>query len=113
MSGIFHKRIAHALVKSAKISFDKKVKDLSERELKTLVRLINNFEFKVSGITDFNNAQVTKGGVKADEINPDTMESKKTKGLYIIGEALDCNGDCGGYNLHFAFATGYMAAIGL
>ena len=113
MTGIFHKRIAHALVKSAKISFDKKVKDLSERELKTLVRLINNFEFKVSGITDFNNAQVTKGGVKADEINPDTMESKKTKGLYIIGEALDCNGDCGGYNLHFAFATGYMAAIGL
>ena len=113
MTGIFHKRIAQALMKSAKISFDKKVKDITEREIKNLTKLINSFDFNVSGLTDFNNAQVTKGGVKGDEINPDTMESKKTKGLYIIGEALDCNGDCGGYNLHLAFATGYIAAIGL
>ena len=113
MTGIFHKRIAQSLMKSAKISFDKKVKDITEREIKTLAKLINSFDFTVSGLTDFNNAQVTKGGVKGDEINPDTMESKKTKGLYVIGEALDCNGDCGGYNLHFAFATGYTAAIGL
>ncbi len=113
MTGIFHKRIAQSLMKSAKISFDKKVEDITEREIKTLAKLINSFDFTVSGLTDFNNAQVTKGGVKGDEINPDTMESKKVKGLYIIGEALDCNGDCGGYNLHFAFATGYIAAIGL
>ncbi|MBQ8571926.1 MAG: aminoacetone oxidase family FAD-binding enzyme [Ruminococcus sp.] len=113
MTGIFHKRIAQALIKSARISFDKKVKDLTEREIKTLAKLINNFDFNISGLADFNNAQLTKGGVKGDEINPDTMESKKIKGLYIIGEAIDCNGDCGGYNLHFAFATGYIAAIGL
>lgn len=113
MTGIFHKRISQALIKSAKIPFDKKVKDITEREIKTLGKLVNSFDFTVSGLTDFNNAQVTKGGIKGDEINPDTMESKKIKGLYIIGEALDCNGDCGGYNLHFAFATGYIAAIGL
>lgn len=113
MTGIFHKRIAQALMKSSKIGFDKKVKDISEREIKTLAKLINSFDFSVAGLTDFNTSQVTKGGVKGDEVNPDTMESKKIKGLYIIGEALDCNGDCGGYNLHFAFATGYIAAVGL
>lgn len=110
MTGIFHKRIAQALLKSAKITFNKKVAEIDEREIKTLAKLINNFDFEVSGLGDFNNAQVTKGGVSGEEINPDTMESKKTKGLYIIGEAVDCNGDCGGFNLQFAFATGYIAA---
>lgn len=113
MTGIFHKRISQALIKTAKISFTKKVKDLTESEIKTIAKLINNFEFKVSGLADFNNAQVTKGGVKGNEVNPETMESKKRKGLYIIGEALDCNGDCGGYNLHFALATAYKALKGL
>lgn len=109
MTGIFHKRIAQAIMKSAGVKFTKKVTEITDREIKTLARLINSFDFEVSGLGDFNNAQVTKGGIKGDEVNPITMESKKTKGLYIIGEALDCNGDCGGYNLQFAFATGYLA----
>lgn len=112
-TGIFHKRIAQALLKIAKISLDKKVYDINDKELKSLARLINGFDFEVSGLGDFHSAQVTKGGVKGDEVNPRTMESKKIKGLYIIGETLDCNGDCGGYNLQFAFATAYLAAQNL
>ncbi len=113
MTGIFHKRVSLALMKSAKISLNKKVSEITDKEIKSLAKVINNFDFEVTGISDFNNAQITKGGVKGDEIDFTTMESKKTKGLYIIGEAIDCNGDCGGYNLQFAFATGYIAANGL
>lgn len=113
MTGIFHKRISQVLMKSAQISFNKKVSQITDREIKSLAKSINSFDFEVKGLGDFNNAQVTKGGVKGDEICPKTMESKIIKGLHIIGEALDCNGDCGGYNLQFAFATGYLAAIGL
>lgn len=110
MTGIFHKRIALALMKSAKVPLNKCVAEITDKEIKSIAKNINSFDFEVTGISDFNNAQVTKGGVKGDEIDFTTMESKKTKGLYIIGEAIDCNGDCGGYNLQFAFATGYIAA---
>ncbi|MBE6793931.1 MAG: aminoacetone oxidase family FAD-binding enzyme [Ruminococcaceae bacterium] len=113
MTGIFHKRIAQALMKATGINLNKKVEEISEREIKTLAKVINNFDFEVIGPSDFGNAQVTKGGVSGLEVNPDTMESKIVKGLYIIGEALDCNGDCGGYNLQFAFATGYLATLSL
>lgn len=113
MTGIFHKRISQVLMKSSEINFNQKVSQITDKDIKKLARLINSFDFEVKGLGDFNNAQVTKGGIKGDEVNPETMESKKTKGLYIIGEALDCNGDCGGYNLQFAFATAYIAAKGL
>ena len=113
MTGIFHKRISQALMKTAGIPFNKKVSDINDKEIKSLARIINCFDFDVSGLSDFSNAQVTKGGVKGKEVITFTMGSKKTQGLYIIGEALDCNGDCGGFNLHFAFATAYIAANGL
>jgi len=113
MTGIFHKRISQALLKSADIKLSKTVSEINDKELKSIAAAICGFEFKVSGVGDFSNAQVTKGGVDGKEIDPATMESKKTKGLYIIGEVLDCNGDCGGFNLQFAFATGYLAAIGI
>lgn len=113
MTGIFHKRIAQALLKSANISLNKKVSEISNSELKSLAKLINSFDFEATHLGGLSLSQVTKGGVKGDEVDPLTFESKKTKGLYIIGEALDCNGDCGGYNLQFAFATGYLAAKSL
>ena len=113
MTGIFHKRVAQALMKTAGIAFNKKVSEITDKEIKSLAKTINGFDFEVTGLGDFSNAQVTKGGVKGNEVISSTMESKKTQGLYILGEALDCNGDCGGFNLHFAFATAYIAANGL
>ena len=58
-------------------------------------------------------AQVTSGGVPTHEIDSQTMESKKVNNLYLIGELLDVDGICGGYNLHFAWATGYLCACGI
>ena len=64
----------------------------------------------MKGTLGFDYAQVTKGGISTDDVNPFTMESKKTKGLYLAGETLNVDGDCGGYNLNFAFASGVKAA---
>ena len=73
-------------------------------------KALKEFTLKVTGNLGFNYAQVTKGGIKTENINPKTMESKLVKGLYIVGEALDVDGDCGGYNLTFAFVSGIISA---
>ena len=65
--------------------------------------------FKVIGNEGFDRAQACRGGVVGEEIDPETMQSKITKNLYICGEAIDVCGECGGYNLHFAFAGGIIA----
>lgn len=113
MTGMLHKRVAQIVLKDAKVSLNKKARDISDKEIKAIASKLNSLDFEVLGVKDLSDAQVTKGGVKGDEIDAKTMESKKIKGLYVIGEALDCNGDCGGFNLHFAFATAYLAASAL
>ena len=64
---------------------------------------------EVKETNGFENAQVCSGGIPLDEINPETMESKIVKNLYLVGELLDVNGDCGGYNLGFAWMSGLIA----
>lgn len=97
--GILNKRIGQAVIKTAKST---KAKDVTYA--------IKNFDLNVTGNLGFNYAQVTKGGVNANQVNPYTLESLKRKGVYIIGEALDVDGDCGGYNLAFAFESGIICA---
>lgn len=113
MTGIFQKRIAQAILKISGIPFNKSISQITNKELEAIAARISSFDFEVTGVGDFSQAQVTKGGVKGSEINSKTMESKNIKGLYIIGEAIDCIGDCGGFNLQFAFATAYLASEAL
>ena len=114
LSGIFQKKLGIVLMKSASISpLSRKVSTLKSNEINTLAHLINNWDFNVEITNDFNNAQVASGGVKGSEINPDTMESLVINNLYICGEAVDVDGDCGGYNLQFAFASGLIAGDNL
>ena len=70
---------------------------------------IKKFEFKAIDTRDYEQAQVTCGGVDLSEINPKTMESKLVKNLYFAGEVVDINGLCGGYNLQFAWSSGAIA----
>lgn len=77
--------------------------------LSDICRLIKNLKLTVRDVMPFDKAQVTAGGIYTDEINNDTMESLICEGLYITGELLDIDGNCGGYNLHFAFASGACA----
>jgi hypothetical protein len=113
-TGLFHKKLGLALLKECNIKpLSKKIKSLTDKEINALIDIINNWNFKVKSLADFSNAQVVSGGVSGDEINPNTMESKKVKNLYVCGETIDIDGDCGGYNLQFAFASGLTAGENL
>lgn len=77
---------------------------------KTIGEIIKDYNFNIIDTYGFNNSQVTKGGVLLNEININTFQSKKCNNLYIIGEALDVDGSCGGFNLHFAWASAFKCA---
>ena len=73
------------------------------------MRLLKEFEFSISGLRNYNEAIITKGGVSIKEINPKTMESKLCPNVYFVGEVLDIDALTGGYNLQIAWSTGYLA----
>ena len=94
------------LLKESGIDTSKTADKLSADEIEKLARTINNWVFECIKSSDFSSAQVTSGGVKGDEIESTTLESKLAKGVYICGEAINVDGDCGGFNLQFAFSSG-------
>jgi predicted Rossmann fold flavoprotein len=108
-TGMFHKNIGLALLKSCGIKPSASCQDISNKEIKSLFRHITDWRFVCEETRDFKKAQVTAGGVRLSEIDPRTFESNRHRGLYLIGEVLDIDGDCGGYNLQFAFASGMCA----
>jgi predicted Rossmann fold flavoprotein len=91
---------------------DKPMKSYSALEKEKIV-LLKNYPMPIAGTFGFSRAEITKGGVKTDDINPKTFESKIQKGLYFIGEVLDVSGELGGYNLQWAFSSGANAAKNL
>ena len=97
-TGIFHRRLGEAVTRRAKSG-----------ETSELARIIKNYRLSVLGPGDTQHAQVTRGGADVSEFDSETMESRRVPGLYAIGEALDIDGACGGYNLHWAFASGLRA----
>ena len=98
LTGIFHRRLAEALYGAARST-----------EAEALARCIRDFRLPVLGCGDTANAQVTRGGLSTEDFHTDTMECKKIPGLYAVGEVLDVDGRCGGYNLHWAFSSGRCA----
>lgn len=90
---------------------EKKINELTKEERKILVLTLKNLPFEITGLRGFDEAIITKGGVKVKEIDPGTMESKKTAGLYFAGEVLDLDALTGGFNLQIAWSTGYLAGI--
>lgn len=110
--GMLNKRVGQAMLKSQNIfPLSRPAVSLSDKEIKSLCTAIKKWTFKIEGTMSWNNAQVTKGGAVTDEFCPLTMESKLEKGLYAVGEVLDIDGDCGGYNLQWAWSSGYLAGI--
>ena len=97
------------IVRLSGIDPDKKVNSVTREERQELVKLLKHLEFTVSGLRDFNEAIITKGGVSVKEIDPKTMESKLCPGLYFAGEVLDLDAVTGGFNLQIAWSTGYAA----
>ncbi|MDU5508257.1 NAD(P)/FAD-dependent oxidoreductase [Finegoldia magna] len=111
--GLINDNLIEEVLNQAGINKDINVCELSKEEIYKLAHNLKNLEFSVSGYKDEDSGQITCGGVDTDEINPSTMESKKIKNLYIIGEIMDVDGDCGGYNLQWAFSSAYSCAMSI
>jgi predicted flavoprotein YhiN len=90
-----------------------KLNALSEEQIRQLLEVTAEAKFRVSGAGSFRNSQVSVGGVPVGEVDPLSMESRLVPGLYVVGETLDVAGPCGGFNLHFAFGSGYLAGTHL
>ena len=106
LCGIFHSKIADALLNYAHL----KGEDAATQEgCEALACACKNFTLKVQGFANVKNAQVTRGGALVDEFDPTTMQSRKMPNLYAAGEVLNVDGKCGGYNLHWAWASGLVA----
>ncbi|MDD6763534.1 MAG: aminoacetone oxidase family FAD-binding enzyme [Clostridiales bacterium] len=111
-TGMLNKRVGQALMKFVGISpLSRPASTLCEGEIKKLASTIKAWKFNITGTMSWNNAQVTHGGAVTSEFNSVTMESKLVKGLYACGEVLDIDGDCGGYNLQWAWSSGHLAGI--
>ena len=91
---------------------DKACNRLTNEELERLKQL-HNYRFAPSGTFGFTKAEVSRGGVKTDGIEPGTMQSKKTEGLYFVGEVVDVTGELGGYNFQWAFSSAVTAAVSI
>ncbi len=109
-NGLLNKRLGNIIAKNSgieKLSF--LVKNLTDDMLKNMANLIKNYKLEILDTNGFNNAQVTAGGLKTSQFNNKTLESNVIKGLYCAGEILDVVGDCGGFNLQWAWASSYVA----
>ena len=111
LTGILHNRLGRVLTKAAGLRGTAPVSELHEQEITEVCRLVKRFVLTVKEPLGMDSAQVTAGGVMTDGFDPKTMESKLVKGLYACGEVLDIDGDCGGYNLQWAWSSGRMAGL--
>ena len=106
---LFPSKLIPVILAVSNIDPDKKVNLITKEERHQFVTLIKNFTFTICGLRDFNEAIITKGGIRVKEINPTTMESKLVQNLYFVGEVLDLDALTGGFNLQIAWSTGYAA----
>ena len=109
LDGLLNYKLVNLILKLSNIDRELKWDDISNSKKIVLADNITNFNLEIIDTTGFDRAQTCSGGIPLNEINPSTMESLKQKGLYFTGEILDADGKCGGYNLEFAFITGYKA----
>lgn len=109
VAGLFPAKMTPIMIEVSGINPEKKVNEVTKEERHAFIRLIKAFPMTLCGLRDFNEAIITKGGVKVKEIDPSTMESKRTRHLYFCGEVLDLDAMTGGYNLQIAWSTGYLA----
>lgn len=111
MYGLLPKSLAHIVLKICKINEYEKVNSITKEQRNSIINCIKAFPLTYCSLEKIDNAVITCGGVKVQEINPSTMESKLVKDLYFVGETLDVDAYTGGYNLQIAFSTGYLAGL--
>ena len=111
ITSLFPAKMLPVMPVLAGIDPDKKVHDITREERMRFIDTIKNMTLTITGVRDYNEAIITKGGVNVKEVNPSTMESKLVKNLYFAGEVLDLDALTGGFNLQIAWSTGYLAGL--
>lgn len=111
--GIMNYKLSNTLLTLCNIDYNDTWDNINNDKKIKLSKMVTDFEINITDTKGYNHAQTCSGGVPLSEINPNTMESIKNKNLYITGELLDCDGECGGYNLGFAWITGIIAGEAL
>ncbi len=108
--GSINKRLAQVVLKYCGYKLADSVSAINDNDFIKIANTLKNFEFKVVSNTGFLNSQVSAGGISTAEFDPKTLMSKRYRGLFAAGEILDIDGDCGGFNLSWAWASGVLAA---
>ena len=110
LTGILHNRLGRVLTRAAGLRSGL-IRELAEDELRQVCKVVKGFEVSITEPLGMDSAQATAGGMLTSEFDPSTMESLLVAGLYACGEVLDIDGDCGGYNLQWAWSSGRMAGL--
>jgi len=113
LSGFLPKKIALVLLPLLGVELSKKCKELTVQERENIINSLAKWPVTVKGARSYKEAMAAAGGVSTEEIDPETMESKIIPGLYFAGEVIDITGESGGYNMQFAFSSGYIAGKAL
>ena len=111
LTGILHNRLGRVLTKTAGIKGKEFARELSNREAEEVCRVVKGLEISLTEPLGMDSAQVTAGGVLTEQFDETTMQSRVVPGLYACGEVLDVDGDCGGYNLQWAWSSGRLAGL--
>lgn len=109
-TGMLNKRVGQVILKVCGCKLNESVSALDTQKLKKLVSIIKDWRFTVTGNNGYINSQVTAGGLDTSDFESTTMECKSSEGMYAIGEILDIDGDCGGFNLQWAWSSAMCAA---
>ena len=110
---LYPAKMTPVMMELSEISPEKKVNEITRAERERIIQLTKHFPLTATGLRDYNEAIITRGGVSVREVNPSTMESKLVSGLYFAGEVLDLDAVTGGFNLQIAWSTGYAAGISM
>ncbi len=111
LSGILPKKLGISFLCDCSVNPNKNIGILHSSVIDKIVLAVKNKKYKIKSVKGFNDAQVSCGGIPCSEINNETLELNRIKGIYVCGELLNVDGDCGGYNLQWAWSSGYTAGI--
>ena len=111
LTGILHNRLGRVLTQAAGVSLNGICADLTEQDIHEVCQAVKCFEISLTEPMGMDSAQVTAGGVITEQFDPESMESRLIPGLYACGEVLDIDGDCGGFNLQWAWSSGRLAGL--
>ena len=110
LCGILPRALANFVLRECNVKKDEPFASLSSDKTLQIASVIKSLKFSVTGVRGFDFAQVTHGGAALTEFDNNTLEAKKVKHLYAVGEALNVDGPCGGYNLGWAWSSAFLAA---